>query len=112
MASLPSLPEIKEAVQDLLQQVDVHRTTLKQFRELLEKHFHLAGGALEALADELRPLFQECVTADMDKKASKAQASPDSDIGVEDNTKCKRAYLVTLPHTEAAQSSDGSQLLK
>ena len=70
----------------------------------------LAEDGRNHLQQEVRSVMQEFLQADMERKGSQAAAS-DVDLGAEDISKSKRAYLVTLSHTDQDTSSDGHKLV-
>lgn len=105
---VPPSADIKVAVHDLLPKVDLQRCSIQDFRRKLEEHLELTSGSLDPRAAEVQSILEEALQG---AKASAAQQSADSDIGVEDVSKAKRAYLVTLPHTAEATSQDGHKLV-
>ena len=107
-ATMPALADIKAAVQELLPLVDWQRCTNKDFRAKVGQHLQLPAATLDPLAQEVQEMVQEELQS---QKASKAQCSDEPDLGVEDVTKSKRAYLVTLPHTTEEMSQDGHKLI-
>ena len=107
MAAEPMLVAVKTAVQELLPSMDLQRTSQKEFRALVARHMGLAEDGLNHLQQEVRSVMQECLQADMERKGSQAAAY----LGVEDISKSKRAYLVTLSHTDQDTSSDGHKLV-
>ena len=109
--AVPAEASLKAAVQELLPVVDFQRCSIHDFRRKLEEHLQVTAGSLEPHAQEVRSILEECLQNAMAQKASMAQQSTDCDMGVEDVSKSKRAYLVTLPHTEAETSADGHRLV-
>ena len=63
----------------------------------------LPEDGLNHLQQEVRSVMQECLQADMERKGGQAAAS-DVDLGIEDISKSKRAYLVTLSQALMATS--------
>eukprot|EP00435_Cladocopium_sp_Y103_P010551 s1908_g2.t1 len=108
---VPAAENLKAAVQELLPVVDFQRCSIHDFRRKLEEHLQLTAGSLEPHAQEVRSMLEESLQDAMVQKASMAQQSTDCDLGVEDVSKSKRAYLVTLPHTAAETSADGHRLV-
>ena len=108
---MPSATEIKSAVQELLPVVDFQKCSIQDFRRRLEEHLQLVPGSLDSCAHEVRAMLEESLEAAMAQKASSVQKSPECDLGVEDVTKSKRTYLVTLPHTNQETSADGHRLV-
>ena len=108
---MPALADIKAAVQELLPQLDLQRFSVKDFRGKLEEHLGLSPGTLESSAGDVRAILEAELQVVMEQKASKPQRSPECDMGVEDTSKAKRAYLVTLPHTTEETGVDGHKLV-
>ena len=109
--AVPAAAEIKSAVQELLPAVDFQTCSIQDFRRRLEEHLQLAAGSLDSCAHEVRAMLEESLEAAMAHKASSVQKSSECDLGVEDVTKSKRTYLVTLPHTNQETSADGHKLV-
>lgn len=109
--AVPAAAEIKSAVQELLPAVDFQTCSIQDFRRRLEEHLQLAAGSLDSCAHQVRAMLEESLEAAMAQKASSVQKSAECDLGVEDVTKSKRTYLVTLPHTNQETSADGHKLV-
>ena len=52
--SLPSVQQVKDAAQTLIEQVDVQHTSSTEFRQKLATHFGLAPDGLEFMKDEFK----------------------------------------------------------
>ena len=111
--TLPSTSELRDAAKRIIEQVDIHTTSPKSFRAILAEHFGLGLDALEPRKETLADVFKEVVEDYLSKKACCPQAAPDEDedLGIEDGSKSRRAYLVTVSHTDRKLSDDGYKLV-
>lgn len=107
--SLPSVQQVKDAAQTLIEQVDVQHTSSIEFRQKLATHFGLAPDGLESMKADLRNVFEEVVVEHLKKKKGSPAAQP-CDLGPEAKNP-RKAYLITAPHPVKSVSEDGHRLV-
>ena len=108
-AGLPEPGILRQVAVRLVAEVDLHRCSIGDFRSKLAVECGLDADGLDARKDEVSALLKEVVEALVAKKESQP-SNFSEDLGAE-ATKPRRAYLVTLSHTEKVEGSDGQKLV-
>ena len=104
-AAVPTEQEIRHAASSLLAGRDLNALSIRQFRGELHAHFG-SPGSFEARGAEIVSIITEVVQAH-----SRKISTPDGeDIGTENSTATRRAYLVTASHPATDTTTDGIEL--
>lgn len=108
----PTRPDariLREIATRLVHDLDLHQCSVKECRTKIAVACGLEPDGLETQKDEVNSLLKEVVESLAAKKASQP-SSCSEDLGAECN-KPRRAYLVTLSHTNKTESADGQKLV-
>ena len=106
---VPDADTLKEVAGRLVRDLDLHQCSIKECRAKVAVACGMEPDGLEARKDEFSALLKEVVESLEAKKASQP-SSCSEELGAECN-KPRRAYLVTLSHTDKEENSDGQKLV-
>ncbi|CAE8640467.1 unnamed protein product [Polarella glacialis] len=108
----PTEQQLQDVATEIIKAVkDLTSTSIGNMRRQLAAHFGLEPTALDHRSDDLKQMFTDIVSAHHPKKGT-GHAGDDAqeDIGNEDMSKSKQAYLITLSHPVQEVSAGGLRL--
>ena len=106
---LPDAGTLREVAARLVKGLDLHQCSIKECRMKIAVACGLQPDGLEMQKDEISALLKEAVESLEAQKASQP-SSCSEELGAECD-KPRRAYLVTLSHTDKEESGDGQKLV-
>ena len=106
---VPDADTLKEVATRLVRDLDLHQCSIKECRAKIAIACGMEPDGLETRKDEISHLLKEVVEALAAKKGSQP-SSCNEELGAECN-KPRRAYLVTLSHTDKEVNADGQKLV-
>lgn len=105
----PDADTLRQVATQLVNNLDLHQCSVKECRAKIAAACGLERDGLEARKDEINILIQEVVES-LDAKKSSQPSSCCEELGVESKNP-RRAYLVTLSHTDKEEGADGQKLV-
>jgi hypothetical protein len=110
---IPTLELLEATARIMLARQDVTKTSVGEFRASLAVHFKLPPTGLDHLKSRIDAFLKHLVEQLLNNAKVHADAGDEEadDIGKEDATKVKRAYLVTLSHTDKSTGQGGFKLI-